>query len=351
MRGLTRAALVSAAMCTGLWAQPKSAIEFYDTTGSDATARIGWEGPRATGKLFVESPVGTELLNMQNGQMSVNGQVSATAYQGDGSALTGVAAAGHTHTVAQIAPTGITSANIADGTVATVDMQDSAVTSLKIRNGTITDADVSPTAAIAGSKVVPDFDSADIRTKGRLVLLSPAGKSAQVVCFDPAAGDRPGAWTAMVTEPGDTLLASQESVGGGTMQRRTWLMGHVYTSFLATDTLTADVAALPPSDAQLKRDIRSLPDCLAKVEHLQGVQFAFRHESFPDMHLPVEPQIGLVAQEVEEVVPEVVRVNPNGYKGIDYGKLVAVLINAVKEQQSQIDALREEVRGLKAPAE
>ncbi len=51
-------------------------------------------------------------------------------------------------------------------------------------------------------------------------------------------------------------------------------------------------------------------------------------------------QVGLIAQEVEEVLPEAVGKSPDGYKTVDYEKLVPVLVEAIKEQQKQIDELR-----------
>jgi exopolysaccharide biosynthesis protein len=53
-----------------------------------------------------------------------------------------------------------------------------------------------------------------------------------------------------------------------------------------------------------------------------------------------KPKVGVIAQEVEKVVPEVVATNADGYKSVSYGNLVGVLIEAVKSQQTQIDELR-----------
>ncbi|MEO2173434.1 MAG: hypothetical protein ABGY96_04985 [bacterium] len=59
-----------------------------------------------------------------------------------------------------------------------------------------------------------------------------------------------------------------------------------------------------------------------------------------------EPDIGLVAQEVEKVFPELVAENDAGYKGIAYSKLMAVLIEAVKEQQGQLTAQQDQIASL-----
>ena len=78
-----------------------------------------------------------------------------------------------------------------------------------------------------------------------------------------------------------------------------------------------------------------------KVQRLRGVSFDWRANGKHD--------IGLIAEEVGEVVPEVVAYEENGKdaKSVDYARLVAVLIEAVKEQQSEIRELKTEVEGLK----
>lgn len=99
-------------------------------------------------------------------------------------------------------------------------------------------------------------------------------------------------------------------------------------------------AFLYSSDRILKTNIRVLEGALDKVLQLQGVSF--------DWKATGEPSIGLVAQDVEKVYPEAVSTDAQGIKSVDYAKLVAVLIEAVKEQQAQIDALEKEVAELKA---
>jgi len=75
---------------------------------------------------------------------------------------------------------------------------------------------------------------------------------------------------------------------------------------------------------------------------LRGVSFNWKESGKHD--------IGVIAEEVGEVVPEVVFYEANGVdaKGVDYARLTAVLIEAVKEQQAQIRELRSEVDGLKS---
>jgi hypothetical protein len=90
--------------------------------------------------------------------------------------------------------------------------------------------------------------------------------------------------------------------------------------------------ALPRSDERLKKNIQTIDNALEKVLSLRGVEFDFISGG--------KHQIGVIAQEVEKIVPEVVEENFDGYSGVDYQKLVSLLIEAVKEQQKQIENLK-----------
>jgi len=105
------------------------------------------------------------------------------------------------------------------------------------------------------------------------------------------------------------------------------------------------------SDKRLKTDINSLDskECLSLVQDLQGVEFKWNFDN------PGKPgrQIGLIAQDVEKVVPEVVdEKNKLGedddilYKRVEYDKLIPLLIESIKEQQSQIEELQQKVMEL-----
>ncbi len=89
------------------------------------------------------------------------------------------------------------------------------------------------------------------------------------------------------------------------------------------------------SDARYKKNIFTLNNSLEKVMQLRGVGYEMRKEEFPDKQFSDGSQVGLIAQEVEKVVPEVVVTNADGYKSVDYAKLVPVLIEALKGQQQQ----------------
>lgn len=87
-----------------------------------------------------------------------------------------------------------------------------------------------------------------------------------------------------------------------------------------------------PSSIRWKTDVSTIEDAVALVEQLRGVRYAWKEDGRAD--------IGLIAEEVGEVVPEIVEYEENGVdaKTVSYAKLVAVLIEAVKQQQQQLEA-------------
>ncbi len=96
------------------------------------------------------------------------------------------------------------------------------------------------------------------------------------------------------------------------------------------------------SDSRLKDIKGPISDALSKVDALTGVNFTWN--SGPKKG---EADIGVIAQDVQSVVPEAVSEGDDGMLRVDYARLVPVLINAIKEQQGQIDSLRAEVEALK----
>lgn len=100
------------------------------------------------------------------------------------------------------------------------------------------------------------------------------------------------------------------------------------------------------SDMRYKKQITPLMHSLKKVQLLNGISYQWRTDEFPEKSFKKGNQIGLIAQDVEKVYPEVVLTDKDGYKSVDYSKLVAVLIEAVKEQQKQIDELRTAMKSI-----
>jgi hypothetical protein len=93
------------------------------------------------------------------------------------------------------------------------------------------------------------------------------------------------------------------------------------------------------SDITLKENIETIPNALDKVLNLRGVEFD-RIDKEDNTH-----EIGVIAQEVEEVIPEVVLTNTEGIKSVAYGNLVGLLIESIKELKAEINDLKAKVEG------
>jgi len=88
------------------------------------------------------------------------------------------------------------------------------------------------------------------------------------------------------------------------------------------------------SDARLKKNITTLERSLEKLLSLRGVSFTWDEDPKAGV------QLGLVAQEVLEVIPEIVHENFDGFYSVDYSELVGVFVEAIKEQQDLITSLK-----------
>jgi len=110
--------------------------------------------------------------------------------------------------------------------------------------------------------------------------------------------------------------------------------GEANLTFDGSD-LTCAGTVTANSDVSLKENIVTIDNAVDKVKALRGVEFDRKDTG---VHM-----IGVIAQEIEEVFPEVVRENEDGIKSVAYGNIVSVLIEAIKEQQVQIEELKNQI--------
>jgi len=105
----------------------------------------------------------------------------------------------------------------------------------------------------------------------------------------------------------------------------------------------ADVVAFSSSDKRWKENLIRISDPLEKIGKISGYEFDWKElteEERKTQHSQTGHDIGVIAQEIQEVLPEVVKERDNGYLAVKYEKIVPLLIEAIKEQQKQIDELR-----------
>jgi len=106
-------------------------------------------------------------------------------------------------------------------------------------------------------------------------------------------------------------------------------------------TATGDITAFFTSDRNLKQNIVNIENSLDKVSQLNGVYYNWTKEALEkNKHLVDEKEVGVIAQDVEAVLPELVATREDGSKAVRYERLCAVLIESIKELKKEIDTLK-----------
>lgn len=116
---------------------------------------------------------------------------------------------------------------------------------------------------------------------------------------------------------------------------------HHFRNGSSSDVVTIDMSGnivangnvTAGSDIALKTEIRSIKDALSKVQELTGVTFRYKDQE--------TRSTGLIAQDVEKVLPEAVGESSTGFKTLAYGNLVGLLVEAIKELTARVEALEQ----------
>jgi len=103
-------------------------------------------------------------------------------------------------------------------------------------------------------------------------------------------------------------------------------------------SVTDDITAFWTSDERLKDNITPIDDPLAKVLTISGNTFDWNEKSNKNGH-----DVGLIAQEIEQVLPEAVTTRDNGYLAVDYHKVVPLLVEAIKELSAKVESLEQKL--------
>ncbi|WP_121246150.1 tail fiber domain-containing protein [Mucilaginibacter phyllosphaerae] len=123
--------------------------------------------------------------------------------------------------------------------------------------------------------------------------------------------------------------------------------------------LTFSASAQQVNDAQLKTNATPINNSLSYINRLQPVTYQYNHNDYKQLNLPTGLQVGFIANDAKQVAPWAITTSNNWYnagKGsqravstseVDLQKLVPLLVGAVKEQQAEIEKLKQEVQQLK----
>jgi hypothetical protein len=169
----------------------------------------------------------------------------------------------------------------------------------------------------------------------------------------------------VVVNANNTLLSPLTAYNGVQVTNALWVGGKIHTNAdlstigtVSVGTVTGTGAALyrnastgvlatTSSDERLKQNIEKIEGALDKVLNMRGVYFNWKDAD--DFSADDNSrQIGMIAQEVEEILPEAVILNGvRDYKTIRYSEMISVLVEAIKEQQEQIEIMKDEIAVLK----
>jgi hypothetical protein len=163
---------------------------------------------------------------------------------------------------------------------------------------------------------------------------------------------------------GPVLYGSGSRLGLGTItplyaldiNANTLTGARIYSGSLAVGNITPsatvgridasnDVVAFSTSDIRFKENINPIDNALEKLDQIGGYTFDWKtEEELVSLHGFKGHDIGVIAQEIEAILPEVVTTRDSGYKAVKYEKIVPLLIQAIKEQQEQIKELQDIIK-------
>ena len=107
---------------------------------------------------------------------------------------------------------------------------------------------------------------------------------------------------------------------------------------LTVDGSVLATANFITSDKRFKKNIEMIPQAMESLENIHGVSYAYQRDKFEKRNLPKGKNLGLIAQEVQKVYPELVNEDGEGYLSINYSGLIPVLIEALKEQKKYFES-------------
>jgi hypothetical protein len=117
------------------------------------------------------------------------------------------------------------------------------------------------------------------------------------------------------------------------LKRDTTITGNCDISSLLR--VQGDIIAFYTSDERAKTNIEEIKDSLTKIDTLRGVEFDWKKDNTHD--------VGVIAQDVQKVLPEVITTNAEGYLGVRYEKLAGLIIEAIKELSEQVEDIKKKL--------
>ncbi len=306
---------------------------------------------RFSGPLSVQGALTVSGAAKIGGDLSVTGKLTAASFAGDGTGLSNVTPADNSVTSAKLAFDAVSLSKVSNETMVVkegkIGIGMPAPQSTLEVNGDWTNE--RGALELSGHKPTLRFTGgSDLADRSWIIHLGSNGPG-DLEFYKKSPSDPNWVFRMSLTENG-TMKTNKLQLGnkwllsgeGDAHANDDWLrlfniQGTGYFGGFAAGKLYSIGGTVHGSDLRLKTDISSLDRIVDKLIALRGVRFKWRTARDGDSY-----RIGLIAQEVERVLPEVIETGPDGMKGINEAGLVAAIITAIKEQQAEIRALRAE---------
>ena len=148
-----------------------------------------------------------------------------------------------------------------------------------------------------------------------------------------------------VLETGSTARDSLDLGTSDDVQFDSFGVGTAASGTTGQIRATNDITAFYSSDASLKENVKNIENPLEKVNQINGVTFDWTEDYIKenggeDNYFVRKNDVGVIAQEVEKVLPEVVATRKDGIKAVKYDRIVALLIESIKELKKEIEELK-----------
>ena len=323
----------------------------YETllTVVDPTADNTITLPNVTGTVITTGDTGTVTSTMLAGSIA-NAKLSNSSTTVGSTAIALGASSTTLAGLTSVTSTGFTGALTGNASTAT------ALATARAINGTNFDgtAAITVTAAagtLTGATLASGVTASSLTSHGTLVSgavpasLVTAGTFGAGAYTFPGALAITGALTGATTGAfSSTLAVTGAATFSSTVQTTGLGVGTAPSATAGEIRATNNVTAYYSSDSRLKENVSPIPDALHKIKQLQGVEFDWTQEYITahggeDELFMRRHDVGVIAQDVEKVLPEVVATRPDGYLAVRYEKLVPLLLQAIKELSAQVDAL------------
>jgi hypothetical protein len=263
------------------------------------------------------------------------GDITANSLSGNGVAISAINASNLTSGTVDNARTTAATANGASTIVlrgASGEFAAGAIT------GSFIIGDGSNVSAINGSNVttgtVANARTTAASANGASTIVardSDGSFTANVGTFTTVAGTLSTAAQTNITSTGNLTNLVATSFGCGTAASGT--TGEIRA--------TNNVTAYYSSDERLKDNVQVIANALAKVLQIRGVEFDWNNLDEPeDGYFVRKHDVGVIAQEIEKILPEVVGTREDGIKAVKYDRIIPLLIEAIKELKAEVDALK-----------